>query len=213
MIGYPTIKEGFAGQGENIVRLLQSLNEADFAKPSRLPGWDILTLAAHTMRAPDVVLTYGLNVTTEPPARNRISYYDFKGADIAEAVTQRAREAAETTTAKTIAADFAQVMAKSTEFLETLKGETVIKVIFGTIAVEEYIPTRILEMVIHSLDLTESLGLAPILHPAAEAVTLEILEALLEGERPAALSDNVAFLEAATGRKPYPGLVIPAFSS
>ncbi len=212
MIRYTAIKEGFAGQGENIVQLLKSLSEEDFTKPSRLPGWDILTLAAHTMRAPAVVLSYGLNTVNETSARNRLNYYDFKGADIAEAVTQRAREAADATTAKTIANDFALVMAESTAFLETLSAETVIKVIFGTIAVEEYIPTRILEMVIHSLDITESLGIAPILHPTAEAVTVEIFEGLLLGERPAALADNIAFLEAGSGRKPYPGLVIPAFS-
>lgn len=43
----------------------------------------------------------------------------------------------------------------------------------------------------------------------ALAITVATLEALLGGPRPTDLADNVAFVEAATGRRPHPDPRLP----
>jgi hypothetical protein len=49
-------------------------------------------------------------------------------------------------------------------------------------------------------------------HPAAQKVIVDLLSELLTNPRPVALSDDIAFIEAATGRVRFPGLIIPAFN-
>jgi hypothetical protein len=50
------------------------------------------------------------------------------------------------------------------------------------------------------------------MHPAAQKVIVDLLSELLTNPRPVALSDDIAFIEAATGRVRFPGLIIPAFN-
>lgn len=73
---------------------------------------------------------------------------------------------------------------------------------------EEFLPTRVVEAVVHGHDVSEALGRPPHIVPAARAMTVKLLEDLLErrkaGKRPADLTDAIAFIEVATGRRPHP---------
>ena len=71
------------------------------------------------------------------------------------------------------------------------------------ITLVEYLPTRLLEACVHGLDLRAALGAPLTPTPGALASTVATLEGLLAAPRPAALADDVAFVEAATGRRPF----------
>jgi hypothetical protein len=95
----------------------------------------------------------------------------------------------------------------------TLPAETWVQIHFGTIRIDELVAARLVELVVHSLDLARAVGQQPRLDPVAQNVTVNIFTALLEGPRPIELVDDILFIEAVTGRVPYPAVVVPgAFS-
>ena len=71
----------------------------------------------------------------------------------------------------------------------------------------EFVPSRVVEAVVHGFDLTDALGRETIASPEAVAITAEILDELLARRtvagRPADLSDDLAWVRAASGRAPH----------
>jgi uncharacterized protein (TIGR03083 family) len=209
---YDKIKAGFAGQSEIVAGLLESLTTEQWHAPSFLPGWDVYTLAAHIYRSPAIFSQYAANPVASPAAKTRTTYYDFDGQALGESITQRTRDTGSQFTPETLPSAFRDASAESLEIMRQLPPETVINTHFGTVRVDDFAAGRILEMTVHTFDLTLGLNLPPAYDREALEVTVAIMEALLGEPRPAALSDDVDFLLAASGRKPYPGLVIAAFS-
>ncbi|MCI0686348.1 MAG: hypothetical protein L0Y54_03790, partial [Sporichthyaceae bacterium] len=68
----------------------------------------------------------------------------------------------------------------------------------------EFVPSRVVEAVVHGLDLTDALGRPPMATPEGIALTARILDELLArrtvGGRPADLTDDLAWIRAASGR-------------
>ena len=68
----------------------------------------------------------------------------------------------------------------------------------------EFVPSRVLEAVVHGLDLTDPLGRDPIATPEGIAITAAILDDLLARrtvpKRPIDLSDDLEWIRAASGR-------------
>jgi hypothetical protein len=68
----------------------------------------------------------------------------------------------------------------------------------------EFVPSRMVEAVVHSLDLPDALGRDPVATPEGVAVTAAIFDELLVPMtvpgRPADLTDDLAWVRAASGR-------------
>jgi uncharacterized protein (TIGR03083 family) len=212
MSDYEKIKAGFAEQGEIIVGLLKNLTDEQWHAPTLLPGWDVYTLAAHIYRSPMVFNQYAANPVDEPAVKTRATYYDFDGQAIGEFVTQRSRDTGSQFTPQTLPNTFRETCAESLSIMQQLPAETVINTHMGTVRIDDFAAGRILEMTVHTFDLTMGLNLPPAFDRNALEVTVGIMDMLLGEPRPAALSDDVDFLLAASGRKPYPGLRLAAFS-
>jgi uncharacterized protein (TIGR03083 family) len=213
-MGYSEQKTALSGQGRLVANLLKSIPEGQWQNPSRLPGWDIHTLAAHTLRALTTLLAYCEKpLHGSSPSCNRVNYYNMNGPAMADGVTKRAKEAAAQYTAAELPDVFVKTLEKAEAVLKTIPPNTVILAAMGPIYVSEYIGTRVLELVVHGLDLQASLGLPFKSDPIATKVTVEILDGITPKIRPADLSDDIDFIEATTGRKPYPGLKLSAFTS
>jgi hypothetical protein len=77
----------------------------------------------------------------------------------------------------------------------------------------EFVPSRIVEAVVHGLDLTNALGRASIATPAGIAATAAILDELLARRtvpgRPADLQDDMEWIKAASGRAEHPDPRLP----
>jgi hypothetical protein len=71
----------------------------------------------------------------------------------------------------------------------------------------EFVPSRMVEAVVHGLDLTDALGQDPIATPEGVAMTAALLDELLARRtvpgRPADLTEGLAWVRAASGRAPH----------
>jgi len=71
----------------------------------------------------------------------------------------------------------------------------------------EFVASRMVEAVVHGLDLTDALGQDPVATPEGVAMTASILDELLARRtvpgRPADLTDDMAWIRAASGRSPH----------
>jgi hypothetical protein len=71
----------------------------------------------------------------------------------------------------------------------------------------EFVPSRVVEAVVHGLDLTDALGAAPMATADGVAMTAAIFDELLARRtvagRPADLADDMAWVRAASGRAPH----------
>jgi len=78
---------------------------------------------------------------------------------------------------------------------------------FAPMRVDEFVASRIVEAVVHGIDLTQALGRDYIASTDGIKVTASILDDLLArrtvGRRPADLSDDLDWILAASGREPF----------
>ena len=88
---------------------------------------------------------------------------------------------------------------------------------FGPMRLDELMLTRIIETGVHGLDLSAALGKLPHLTLRARQSCVAQLEELLQHRRgiarPGDLNDDIAFIEVATGRRPYRRIRAFPFSS
>ena len=85
---------------------------------------------------------------------------------------------------------------------------------FAPMRLDEFVPTRVTEIVVHGMDLTDALGRPPLDLPKATPIAAEILDEVLARVkvpgRPADLvGDDLAFIRAAAGRGEHPDPRLP----
>ncbi len=212
MQDYEIIKQAFTNQSALVLEGLNRLEPAQWDAPTRLEGWTVYTLVAHMLRVPQVVVTYASQAVSTAPVVDRLSYWNFNGQEIAAGVTERALQSGASTTRADMAQTFAATRQAALDTLERIALTTVISSAYGAIRFGEYLVTRILELVVHSLDLNAALPSIVKLDQQAVALTVASLEGLLNQPRSAEMTDDIQFIEAAAGRIKHPSMVIPAFT-
>jgi hypothetical protein len=84
---------------------------------------------------------------------------------------------------------------------------------FALMRLDEFVPSRVVEAVVHGLDLTDAMGRDPIATADGVAMTAGILDELLARRtvpgRPADLADDLAWVRAASGRAGHPDPRLP----
>jgi hypothetical protein len=84
---------------------------------------------------------------------------------------------------------------------------------YPLIRLDNFISSRIVEAVVHGIDLTDALARPSTATRAGIAHTVRVLDDLLtrgrSGSRPSDLQDDTAWLRAATGRTPHPDPRLP----
>lgn len=195
------------------LRALLAAQPADaWARPTRLTGWDVTVLAAHLARGVGRVAAYAATPVDQPAERDRVSYWRYDAPGMAGDVDARARaEAAGKAPTDILAALDAAIQAGAAIVAQRPPG-TVIPSVLGPITLADYVPTRVTEACLHGLDLRHALGAPLTPTPEALAITVATLDALLAGARPADLRDDVAFSEAASGRRLHPDPRFPVIS-
>jgi hypothetical protein len=96
----------------------------------------------------------------------------------------------------------------------TTPPETIGPAFYGLIRLDEFVATRVVEAVVHGMDLTDALGRSPLEMPKATPIAAEILDEVLARTRvpgrPADLmGDDLAFIRAAAGRGEHPDPRLP----
>ncbi len=169
-----------------------------------LPHWTVFELAGHF----DISIGLTRMLIAEPqegqPGRDRVSFFIFPRSEVAPVVYDYAYTMVERKAPSDMVKVLEETFGKTIEESRVSPPETVGSGYYALMELGEFIPTRIVEAVVHGLDLTDALGWDPVATTEGIAVTADILDQLLARRtvagRPADLSDNLTWIRAASGR-------------
>lgn len=180
---------------------LAGIDPARWAEPA-LGSWNLAELVAHLVRGVGRVDDYlDVAIAADEPACDRISYWQTDLEAIAPEIAARARAEAAEIDPVTLPERFATTWRRCVERVEAERPDRVLHTLRGPMRLVEFLDTRLLEVVVHHLDVRRALDLPPATTPAAGRAVVRTLEALLDGPRPRNLGRD-RFILAATGRIP-----------
>lgn len=195
-------------ESEQAETAMRAFGDADLTRPTRCDAWDVRGLIGHLIRDVDRIVTY---LAASPPDLtpsagdiDAVAYFRaFDPAQAAPGVAERSREtAAAYATRDALVEGFAQMWRHAVEAATAAGPERIVTVAGGqTLRLADYVPTRVLEMTVHGLDLADALGVPPWTTPGAAEVTRDLLVGLLERDPPAGW-DDTTFFDKGTGRAP-----------
>jgi hypothetical protein len=205
------ILEAELGQVE---RAFRGLSEEDWRAPTMLrpldetkPSWTLFELAGHF----DISIGLTVMLMAEPQdgqvGRDRVSFFIFPRSEHAPVVYDYAYTMVEGKTPAQMPDVLGATFAKTIEGARSTPPDTVGSGYYALMRLDEFVASRVVEAVVHGLDLTDALGRQPMATPEGLAVTATILDELLARQtvagRPSDLTgDDLAWVRAASGRGP-----------
>ncbi len=202
-----------------VERAFRGLADSDWRRPTllqppggTLPPWTIFELAGHLDIAIGVTRMLITSQQDGQVGRDRVSFFIFPRAQVAPVFYDYAYTMVEGKSpgqmADVLASTFTRTIAEARAASPDMVGrfefdegdETLIRL-------GEFVPSRMVEAVVHGLDLTDALGQDPIATPEGVAMTAALLDELLARltvpGRPADLTEDLAWVRAASGRSPH----------
>ncbi len=176
--------------------------------------WTIFELAGHF----DISIGLTRMLLAEPQegqvGRDRISFFIFPRSEVAPVVYDYAYMMVEGKTPQDMADVLDHTFSKTIEEARATPPETIGSGYYALMRLDEFVASRMVEAVVHGIDLTDALGIEPIATPDGIAVTAGILDGVLAQRtvpgRPSDLeSDDWAWIRAASGRSPHPDPRLP----
>ena len=203
------------GELDAISACLASLSSEDWERTTKLqpydettPPWNVKELVAHIDIS--IGLTAALIDSAEDgqTGRDRVSFFIANRHEVAPVVYDYAVGLAAEHTNESLAQKVADTFSATIEGATSNPPDLIGSGFFALMRLDEWVPTRTVEAVVHGMDLTDALGSDPIATPAGTAAAASIIDELLArrtvGGRPADLSDDLAFIRAASGRGEHP---------
>lgn len=195
------LRRAFTEGTELVVGLADLVEDSQWSSPA-VGQWTVRELFVHASRAGSTITAYA----GEPGERSLTSGAEYYLAvlevvGIHEAVAERTRVQASELD-EPVPEYLRRVFAEAEQTLQRTPAGQVLGTLAGGITLEDYLPTRIVELVVHGIDLAGALGVDPEVPPAAMRVTLETLGELAVC-RPGAL-EPVDLVKAMTGRGTLP---------
>jgi uncharacterized protein (TIGR03083 family) len=191
--------DAFAREAGRIERTLRGIGTDDWARPG-LGEWTLAELVVHLTRQADRLAAYRERpLSGNRAAADRYTYYRT-AAGMATDIAQRARDAAAQMAPASLPDVFAAAWRRSAAAITT--PDTLIETVMGPMRTADYAATRVVELVVHHMDVRRALDLPPGADAMAGRVVSDVLEHMLEGDRPRNLG-RTRFILAATGRIPH----------
>jgi len=196
-----------------VEQAFRGLGDAEWATPTKLrplddtkPHWTVFELAGHF----DISIGLTVMLMAEPQqgqvGRDRVSFFIFPRSEHAPVIYDYAYTMVEGKTPAQMPDVLAATFAKTIEGARSTPPDTVGSGYYALMRLDEFVASRVVEAVVHGLDLTDALGREPMATPEGVAVTAAILDDLLARRtvagRPADLADDLAWVRAASGRGP-----------
>jgi uncharacterized protein (TIGR03083 family) len=197
--------EALREECEEVSRIVLSLVDEDFAKPTRLPAWNVKELLGHMYRDIDRTNTA---LSTPPPAEvtaDSVSYWrSYDPVHDAPAIADRAKEvAARYETGVALAAAWNEMWRAALDGAAGSDRARLVVTWGPHLTLDEFLKTRVLEITVHRMDMEDALGRKGWGTDLAVSIVDDILEGLLGEEPPSELEwDVVDFIETGTGRRP-----------
>jgi hypothetical protein len=180
---------------------------------STLPHWTVFELAGHF----DISIGLARMLMAAPQegqtGRDRTSFFIFPRAEVAPVVYGYAYKMVEGKTPKEMPDVLHETFSKTIEEARRSRPDLVGPGYYALMRVDEFIASRVVEAVVHGMDLTDALGRDSIATPPGIAMTAAILDDLLARRtvagRPGDLRDDLAWVRAASGRGEHPDPRLP----
>lgn len=195
-----------------IEQTYRNLTGNDWRRPTRLQPldpalkpWTIFELAGHFDIS--IGLTRMLVADPQPggqPGRDRASFFIFPRSEVAPVVYAYAYTMVEGKSPAEMPDVLHETFSKTIAEARANPADTVGPGYYALMRLDEFVTSRVVEAVVHGLDLTDALGIDELASEDAVSIAADILDDLLARRtvpgRPADLSDNRAWVRAASGR-------------
>jgi hypothetical protein len=211
MISYATALRTLDTELTGVETVMRTLTDDDWGKPTllrpldeALPHWTVFELAGHFDIS--IGLTRMLIANQDPgqPGRDRVSFFIFPRSEVAPVVYDYAYTMVQGKTPAQMPDVLHETFTRTIAEATATPPETIGSGYYALMRLDEFVTSRILEAVVHGIDLTDALGRDTIATPDGIAVTAAILDDLLARRtvagRPADLADDLAWIRAASGR-------------
>jgi Mycothiol maleylpyruvate isomerase N-terminal domain len=194
-----------------VEQAFRDLTDAQWQTPTKLrpldetkPHWTLFELAGHF----DISIGLTLMLMAEPqsgqPGRDRTSFFIFPRSEVAPVVYDYAYTMVEGKRPQDMPDVLQETFTKTIQGARAMAPHTVGPGYYALMRLDEFVPSRVVEAVVHGLDLTDAVGREPIPTPEGVALTAGILDDLLARKtvagRPTDLTDDMAWVRAASGR-------------
>ena len=220
MGSYETTIDTLADELARIEATFRGLTGPEWATSTRLvpvdpdlPHWTVFELAGHFDISIGLTRMLIDGLGEERPARDRTSFFINPRSETGPVVYGYAYTMVEGKTPADMPGVLADTFGKTIEEARAMSADTVGPGYFAPMRVDEFVASRVVEAVVHGLDLSQALGRDPIGTPQGIALTASILDDLLArrtvGRRPADLADDLAWVLAASGRAEHPDNRLP----
>jgi hypothetical protein len=197
-----------------------SLSEREWTSETRLepfdsgrPRWTVFELAGHFDISIGLTRMLIANQETGQPGRDRVSFFIFPRAEVAPTVYEYAYTMVEGKEPADMPGVLADTFSKTISESRALPPETVGSGYYALMRLDEFVASRIVEAVVHGMDLTDATGRDSIATAEGIAFTAALFDELLARRtvagRPADLRDDMAWIRAASGRSPHPDPRLP----
>ena len=194
------VERVFAGLSSDEWRLPTKLVPVDPA----LPHWTVFELAGHFDISIGLARMLIAGADASQPARDRTSFFINPRSETAPVVYSYAYQMVEGKTPADMPGVLHETFSTTVAEARAVPASTVGPGYFAPMRVDEFVASRIVEAVVHGIDLTQALGREPFATAEGIAATAAILDDLLARRtipgRPPELSDDLDWVLAASGR-------------
>ncbi len=171
-----------------------------------LPRWTVFELAGHFDISVGLTRMLIAGQEQAQPARDRTSFFINPRSETGPVVYEYAYTMVDGKTPADMPGVLAETFTKTIAEARAVPPSLVGPGYFAPMRADEFVASRIVEAVVHGIDLAQALDVPVFAAPDGIAVTAAILDDLLArrttGQRPAGLSDDLAWVLAASGRAP-----------
>ena len=199
--GLDAVQDTFAGLSQADLQRSTRLDPLD----SSLRRWNVLELAAHFNISIGLTLSLVEGAQPGQTGRDRVSFFIFDRSQVAPVVYEYAIAQAQGRQPEDVVRTMQDTFARTLDAARDNPPDLVGPGYYALMRLDEFVASRVVESVVHGLDLTDALERSPHVTPRATAITADIFDDLLARRtvagRPADLiGDDMAFIRAASGR-------------
>ena len=200
--------------------VFRDLSPTDWRTPTLLTPydeksqpWTVFELAGHLDISIGLTRMLISSAQEGQPGRDRVSFFIFARSEHATTVYDYAYTMVEGKTPEQMPDVLHETFSKTVSESRATPPDTIGSGYYALMRLGEFVPSRIVEAVVHGFDLTDAVGRPTIATPEGVAVTAAILDDLLARRtvagRPADLADDLSWVRAASGRTPHPDPRLP----
>ena len=208
-MGGPDLLGGLATDAAALAALLGSLPGDAFDRPTPCAAWDVRHLIAHLYRDFERVPEALSAVTADVPDTDWLSYWSYdRGTNQAQTQDRAARIAGRFHTAEALVGGFCELLDGALGIARGVSSDPSPSILLpwgGVISFDDLLRTRWVELVVHSIDLTDALGRHVVASVDGVQAVVDTLDGLagvpLSRLAPWAGGDPVDYVRAGTGRR------------